>query len=180
MANILVPLGLAGVLSLVGIWPLAVCFLFLPYWVALLLKQIDRRFHAHLPRSDGWFLASWSCPVTLLGMLWWFVTVHKELPKATFSFLLGIAFVSLWPLLLLLLYGVLRVWTWALRIRNVTDRFILETLLLPPVAALIIYALWIPPARILTLPLAAGAVLGFLAAFATMAVLGDRPAPPGP
>ena len=181
IGSLLVPLGLAGVFHLVGIQPSAVLFLFLPYWAALLLREADKRLHEHLPRSEDGFLATGSYPVALLGVVLGFGWLQAGLEKPTFSFLLGVAFFNLWPLLLFLQLGVLQVmkrafkgFKWAFEGSKWVEWYVLAAFLAPLVVDLIIYAMWIPPERILTLPLAAGAFLALLVTFATMFVLGER------
>lgn len=184
MANMLVPVGLAGAFHLVGIWPFAVLFLFLPYWTVLLLKPLDWRFHKHLPPSEGGYLANRSYPVTLITVLLGFGWLQERLGKPTFSFLLGVAFFDLWPLLLLLLIRALR-WVKPGVLGPQWEGWIaLLAFPGPLVVDLVIYAMWIPPSRVLTLPLAVGAVMALFSTFAVMAELGDRivhpPEPPQP
>lgn len=185
MANVLVPVGLAGAFQFVGIRPFAVFFLFLPYWVVLLLGPIDRRLHKYLPPSEGGgYLANRSYGVALLAVLLGFGWIQERLDKPTFSLLLGVAFFNLWPLLLLLLMGLLRFVKPGVFGPKGEGWLALLAFPVPLVVDLVIYAMWIPPSRVLTLPLAAGAVLTLFITFAVMAVLGGRvvypPEPPQP
>jgi hypothetical protein len=174
-----VPLGLAGLFHFVGIWPFAVVSLFLPYRAVLLLKPLDGRFHEHLPPSEGGgYLANRGYLLTVLAVLLGFGWLQERLDKPTFSFLLGVAFFELWPLLLLLLMGVLRLLKPGVFGPKGEGWLALLAFFAPLGVDLVIYAMWIPPSRVLTLPLAAGAVLTLFITFAVMAVLGERRLPP--
>ena len=180
IANLLAPLGLAGILQATGIRPVCVLALFLPYWAVLLLREADWRLREHLPRSDTWLLATWGYPAALLGVLLHFGWFQAGLPKSAFSFLAGAAFIELWLLLMFLLAGASWVMKGALSRFRPPEWFILLLFLSPLAVSLGVYAAFVPSARILTLPLAAGAVLALLVTGATLALLGERTdRPPG-
>jgi hypothetical protein len=180
IANVLVPLGLAGGLHAVGIWPLCVLALFIPYWAVLILREADWRLREHLPRGDTWLLATWGYPAALLGVLLHFGWLQAGLPKPAFSFLAGVAFIELWLLLMFLLAGASWVMKGAFRRYQPPEWFILLLFLSPLAVSLGMYAALVPSARILTLPLAAGAVLALLVTGATLALLGEQTdRPPG-
>jgi hypothetical protein len=180
IANLLAPLGLAGILRAFGLQLSCVLYLFIPYWAVLLLREADWRLRQHLPRRDTWLLASWGYPAALLGVLLHFGWFQAGLPKPAFSFLAGVAFIELWLLLMHLLAGASRVMKGVLSRYQPPEWLILLLFLSPLPASLGVYAALVPSARILTLPLAAGAILALLVTGATLALLGERTdKPPG-
>jgi hypothetical protein len=180
IAHLLAPLALAGVFHALGLPLSCVLALFLPYWGVLLLRAVEWRLREHLPRRESWLLASWGYPAALLAVLLYFGWTQARLPRPAFSFLAGVALIFLWILLLHVLAGASLLIGRFYRPRHPDGGLALLLFFSPLPVSLVVYAVLVPAARILSLPLAAGAILALVSTGASFALLGERAdKPPG-